>query len=111
MQDNYKDICIEQGWEIVGSPYVSLSTTLKSGHEFCFILKDNETFSQRLVDSYVAFDVDQYIFGQIEQYRRDGKPFPSFKELLKDAEEIQDKMQKLMAAILAVDAFKKEGKI
>ena len=47
----------------------------------------------------------------IEQYRRDGKPFPSFKELLKDAEEIQDKMQKLMAAILAVDAFKKEGKI
>jgi hypothetical protein len=111
MQDNYKDICIEQGWEIVGSPYVSLSITLKSGHEFCFILKDNETFSQRLVDSYAAFDVDQYIFGQVEQYRRDGKTSPSIKELLKAAEEIQEKMQKLVVAILAVDAFKKEGKI
>ena len=111
MRDKYKDICIEQGWEIVGSPYVSLSTTLKSGHEFCFILKDNETFSQRLVDSYVAFDVDHYILGQVEQYRIDGKTSPSIKELLKDAKEIQEKKQKLMTAILAVDAFKKEGKI
>lgn len=107
MKDKYKDICIEQGWKIIGSPYVSLSITLKSGRWFCFILKDNETFSQRLVDSYAAFDVDQYIFWQVEQCRRDGKTFPSFKELLKDAEEIQDKMQKLMAAILVVDAEEK----
>lgn len=82
-------------------------TTLKSGHEFCFILKDNETFSQRLVDSYVAFDVDHYILGQVEQYRIDGKTSPSIKELLKDAKEIQEKKQKLMTAILAVDLKEK----
>lgn len=100
MKQKYKDVCERLDWHFYksGDDCVELCKQSPAGEDFSICVD-----TRRFVDSVKAcaadFDQDEHIEMWIEARRNGTEGVPSTRELVKDAEDINEMLRELAAAL------------
>jgi len=116
MNEIYKSACEQLGWKIFYfDDDISLEKEIHDGRIFRLRLKlkkavrsfDDEGFVEGILDYYAGFDDEKYIMEEIERKQNGNKDIPSVRQLVKEADEIEGQLQKLVRAVADVRANEK----
>lgn len=99
----YRDICKEHGWELkIYDDFedIEIMRYTPAGEDFSFSVNKNEDFVTQVEDYYENFDVDEHAL----MWAQSGTSgVPRLRELLEDAEWIDDKLRELADALKEVN--------
>ena len=100
MKDSFKRVCENLDWTIaeVDSERIELRKYSPAGEDFSFTT-DIENFVEEVKEYAAHFDLDEHIEMWIEARRSGTSGVPSTRELVKDAEDIDEMLQELAAAL------------
>lgn len=91
-------ICEDLGWTIIASyddDRVALQQYSPAGEDFSFVA-ETDRFCESIIDYYNSFDPDEHaaLWAKAKYEGRDDS-IPGIRELIKDADDIQDMIERL----------------
>lgn len=100
INDRYREICEKLEWTIHGCDdgTVELEKFSPAGEDFNFSV-DIENFVENVKEYAAGFDIDEHIEMWIEARKNGVSGVPSTRELVKDAEDIDEMLRELAAAL------------
>lgn len=90
-------ICEELDWTItpIGNGFVELQQYSPAGEDFS-IVAETDRFCESIIDYYNSFDPDEHAAMWAEaKYEGRDDSIPGIRELIKDADDIQDMIERL----------------
>ena len=104
MNDIYRDICEKLDWSIyeAGNGDIELRKPSPAGEDFSFIV-DDEGFVDNVKAYAASFDKDEHIEMWILARRSGTSGVPSAKELVEDAQAIDDMLRELACALFEAE--------
>ena len=104
LTERQRQICEEQGWSVEDcGDSVELGKYSPAGEDFSFRV-EKEDFTEHVQEYAADFDQDEHIEMWIEARHNGVRGVPSARELVKDAEAIDQMLRDLAAALAAEEA-------
>ena len=102
MKRKYIEICEEKGWRVTKNTdgSVDLAQYSPAGEDFFFTVSES-SFVEDVEEYAEGFDVDEHIQMWIEAKSNGVRGVPSARELVHDAEDIQEMLNELAEALTA----------
>lgn len=101
LRNEYKDILEEMNWYVCGyaeDGTVELEKYSPAGEDF-IVCVEVENFPEAVTDYYENFDIDEHIEMWVEARRNGAYGVPSVRELVRDAEAIDEMLEQLAEAL------------
>lgn len=104
MKKKYLEICENLNWEIYkyDDGTVELRTESPAGEDFSFSV-NSKNFIDDIKEFAANFDIDEHIEMWVEAKNNGVSGVPSIRELVKDAEDIDEMLQELTIALCKVE--------
>ena len=104
LTERQRQICEEQGWSVEDcGDSVELGKYSLAGEDFSFCV-EKEDLTEHVKEYAADFDQDEHIEMWIEARHNGARGVPSARELVKDAEAIDQMLRDLAAALAAEEA-------
>lgn len=104
MNEIYRDICEKLDWRVTdtGDGNIELEKYSPAGEDFCITVGE-EGFVDNVKAYAASFDQEEHIEMWIEARKNKVRGVPSIKELVEDAQAIDDMLRELSSALFAAE--------
>lgn len=108
MNNKFVDICEQLGWNVIEyDKEIELAQYSPAGEDFSIILvceqNDTKEIISELKDYYESFEPEEHVIEWIDAKKNGVRGIPDLRTLLDDAEQIDDMILELVAALETAD--------